>query len=60
MKRWREKLEIWAMAVAYAERGYRETAMGFLEELRKNKEYRDKARDVTTKRAAHRLQNYKM
>lgn len=60
MKRWKEKLEIWAMAVTYAERGDRETAMRFLGELRESKESRQEARETLRKQAVNRTRNYKM
>jgi hypothetical protein len=40
MKSWK-KLELWAMAVTYAERGDRETAMRFLSEMKEEKLWRE-------------------
>jgi hypothetical protein len=60
MKSWKEKLELWAMAVTYAERGDRETAMRFLSEMKEEKRVEERERDYARQQVVNRKRDYRM
>ncbi|MEJ5300168.1 MAG: hypothetical protein WHS38_04185 [Thermodesulforhabdaceae bacterium] len=60
MKSLKEKLELWAMAVTYAERGDRETAMRFLSEMKEDRRLKEEERDYARKQVVNRKRDYRM
>jgi|GEM_PF-1087576 hypothetical protein len=60
MRSWRERFELLAMAVTYAESGERETAIRFLGEMKEEERIEEKVRDYSRQQVVNRKREYKM